>query len=188
MQEGNIEDDVFRISDIVRGAHSMVIAIGPGQRDIEGQTSTKSMLQHWGERLWTLPEALLITSKKSISVYRRGFQEPLLIPKNQFAAMAWADSVMTRQLVDHYEGTLILSRLELVTIAMQCLFVRKTTEYLPVGVSILLFPTSNNIREIIRTHLWVCCVSDPRSTVQTRPSRRSLDCLLPMIVTCCSNV
>jgi hypothetical protein len=133
MQEDNIEDDVFRISDIVRGAHSMAIVVGPGARDIQGQSSTKSMLQHWGERLWTLPEALLITSKRPISVYQRGYQEPLLIPKNQFAAMAWADSVMTRELIDHYEGNLTLSRLELVTVAMQCLFAREKGEYLPVS-------------------------------------------------------
>jgi hypothetical protein len=176
MQEGNIEDDVFRISDIVRGAHSMVIAIGPGQRDIEGQTSTESMLQHWGERLWTLPEALLITSKKPISVYRRGFQEPLLIPKNQFAAMAWADSVMTRQLVDHYEGTLILSRLELVTIAMQCLFVRKSTEYLPVGVSMLLFnfpPLTIVGRSFVRTYGSVARQTQDRRFRHALPGVRS---------------
>jgi hypothetical protein len=133
MQPGNVEDDVFRISDIVRGAHSMAVIIGPGMRDGQGQPSVKSMLQEWGERLWTLPEALLVTSNKPISVYRRGYQGPLLIPKNQFAGMAWADSVTARDLIDHYEGNLTLSRLELVTIAMQALFARKRGEYLPVS-------------------------------------------------------
>jgi hypothetical protein len=133
MQPDHVEDDVFRISDIVRGAHSMAVIIGPGTRDAQGQPSVKSMLQEWGERLWTLPEALLIASNKPISVYRRGYQGPLLIPKNQFAGMAWADSVTARDLIDHYEGNLTLSRLELVTIAMQALFARKRGEYLPVS-------------------------------------------------------
>jgi hypothetical protein len=46
--------------------------------------------------------------------------------------VAWADSTITRELVDHYEGNLTLTRLELVTIAMQCLFARKRDEHLPV--------------------------------------------------------
>lgn len=134
MQPDNVEDDVFRISDIVRGAHSLVIAIGPGVRDSMGQASTQSMLQQWGERLWTLPEALLITPYRPISVYRRDY-EPLVVPKKQFAALAWTDSATTRQLIDHYEGNLTLSRLELVIIAMQGLFARKTAEYFQVSVS-----------------------------------------------------
>ncbi len=133
MQPENVDDDVFRISDIVRGAQAITIVIGPGARDIEGQSSIKSMLQHWGERLWTLPEALLISSKRRISVHRQGYQKPLLIPKNQFAAMAWADSTTTREFIDHYDGSLTLTRLELVTIAMQCLFARQRGEYLPVS-------------------------------------------------------
>lgn len=79
--------------------------------------------------MWTLPEALLITPQRPITVYRRGEDTPLVVPKNQFAALAWTDSVKTRQLIDHYEGNLTLSRLELVIIAMQTLFARKTTEY-----------------------------------------------------------
>jgi hypothetical protein len=49
--------------------------------------------------------------------------------------MAWKDSNITRQLIDHYEGNLTLSRLELVIIAMQCLFARRTVEYLQVFIS-----------------------------------------------------
>jgi hypothetical protein len=135
MDPDNIENDVYRLSDIVRGAHSLVIAVGPESGDIEGQTSTQALLQHWGERLWTLPEALLSTSHRPISVYRRGYHEPLVVPKKQFAAMAWKDSNITRQLIDHYEGNLTLSRLEIVIIAMQCLFARRTVEYLQVFIS-----------------------------------------------------
>ena len=167
----------------------MAIVIGPGARDVQGQSSTKSMLQHWGERLWTLPEALLISSKRPISVYRRGYQEPLLVPKNQFAAMAWADSTMTRELIDHYEGNLTLTRLELVTIAMQCLFARKRGEYLPVSQ----FHSLANClliycREIILMHSWVCCALDPKSTLPIRNFRHLLACPLLTIATCYSSV
>ncbi|KAL5326555.1 hypothetical protein ACEPPN_004241 [Leptodophora sp. 'Broadleaf-Isolate-01'] len=126
----NIEENVFRISDIVRGAHSLVIAISPGSNAWGQGTSTQIMLQQWGQRLWTLPEALLATPHRKITVYQRGHQEPLKLTKKQLAAFAWTDSATTRQLIDHYEGNLTLSRLELVIVAMQSLFVRKTTQYL----------------------------------------------------------
>lgn len=135
MEPDTLEDDVYRISDVIRGAHSLVIAVGSQAGDIEGRTLTQSLLQQWGQRLWTLPEALLSTSHRPISVYRRGYHEPLVIPKKQFAAMAWTDSNITRQLIDHYEGNLSLSRLELVIIGMQCLFARKTSEWLQVSIS-----------------------------------------------------
>lgn len=133
MVGNSIEDSVFLISDIVRGAHSLVIAIGSGANDWDQEVTTQALLQQWGQRLWTLPEALLITPHRPISVYRRGHSEPLVVPKKQIAALAWTDSATTRQLVDHYEGNLTLSRLELVIIAMQSLFARKTTVYLPVS-------------------------------------------------------
>jgi hypothetical protein len=47
--------------------------------------------------------------------------------------MVWIDSVVTRELIDHYKGNLTLSRFELVTIAMQCIFSRKRGYYLEVN-------------------------------------------------------
>ncbi|KAG4431383.1 hypothetical protein IFR05_013143 [Cadophora sp. M221] len=126
----DIEENVFRISDIVRGAHSLVIAISHGVNTWDQGISTQIMLQQWGQRLWTLPEALLATPHRKITVYQRGHQEPLKLTKKQLAAFAWTDSATTRQLIDHYEGNLTLSRLELVIVAMQSLFARKTTQYL----------------------------------------------------------
>lgn len=35
------------------------------------------------------------------------------------------------QLIDHYEGNLILNQLELVTLALECLHKRDTSQYLP---------------------------------------------------------
>jgi hypothetical protein len=128
-----LEAEVYRLSDIIRGAHSLAIAVGPGLRDSRRQNTAQSMLQHWGERLWTLPEVLLISSQNPVKVYIRGQEEPLDLAKNQFAALAWEDSPTSRQLIDHYEGNLILSRLELVSKAMQCLFARKTIEFAKVS-------------------------------------------------------
>jgi hypothetical protein len=82
--------------------------------------------------MWTFPEVLLAPSGKPILVYARGEeQSPYSVPKNQFAAQVWGDLATSRQLIDHYEGNLILSRLELITLALGCLNRRETSEYLP---------------------------------------------------------
>jgi len=90
------------------------------------------MLQQWGSRIWTFPEVLLSPAGKDIRVYTRGMDlsSPKIISKNRFAADVWThDAHVARQLIDHYEGTLILNNLELVTLALECLRKRQTTQY-----------------------------------------------------------
>ncbi|KAJ5611557.1 hypothetical protein N7528_008662 [Penicillium herquei] len=129
--------DVYRISDIVRGAKSVVIAVGPR----EGLTlpknkdeKIKTLVRDWGSRIWTLPEVLLCRNE-DIAVYDRQSclsedGTPLagltdLIPKNRFAEYAWNDAKRSRQLIDHFSGNLILSPLQLSSIALNCLFSRE---------------------------------------------------------------
>lgn len=118
-----LEDDVHRISDVVRGAHALAIAVGPLAGDVEQDGSTHQYLKIWGERMWTWPEVLLAPLGSEILVYTRGLDSdnPLRIDKRNFAALAWDDAPVARQLIDHYEGTLGLSRLELVILGLQCL-------------------------------------------------------------------
>ncbi|KAL3422677.1 3-hydroxyisobutyrate dehydrogenase protein [Phlyctema vagabunda] len=125
-----VEEDVYRISDIMRGADAMVIAVGRSSKEAP-MNSTGDMLRHWGSRMWTFPEVLLSPSKE-IKVYTRGsdLANPLIMPKKKFAAEVWADAQVARQLIDHYAGSLGLSRLELVTLALTCLTTRGTTQYL----------------------------------------------------------
>ncbi|KAL5117062.1 hypothetical protein ACEQ8H_005021 [Pleosporales sp. CAS-2024a] len=129
--------DVYRICDIIRGAASLVIAVSrpPSDSDTHGvYTTTDLMLQQWGQRIWTFPEVLLAPAGKDIQVYTRGrhVMQPLTVAKNQFAARVWQrDAHVARQLIDHFEGNLILSQLELVTLALECLHKRQTTEFLP---------------------------------------------------------
>jgi hypothetical protein len=136
-----MSEGVYRISDVVRAAHSVAVIIGPNaskkahhQFDPDPLTSE---LREFGLRVWTFPEILLSTPNRPISVYRRGdpIHKPLVLSKVQFATLAWSDVKSARQLVDHYEGNLSLSRLELVIIALKCLFRRETkTEFLPVSL------------------------------------------------------
>jgi hypothetical protein len=136
MEKGEgLAEDVFRISDVVRGAHSLAIIVGPGPKDPKNPDMTP--LQQFGMRLWTLPEILLSTPHQPIQVWHRGNPTPLKLSKTQLAPQVWIDVHRTRQLVDHYEGNLALSRLELVIIALKSLFARETAEtYLPVSHSL----------------------------------------------------
>ena len=64
------EANVWRISDVVRGARSLIIALSkpnsPKSAGVDGMA-----LRQWGKRVWTLPEVLLISSKNDIRVYAR---------------------------------------------------------------------------------------------------------------------
>lgn len=125
------EDNVWRISDVVRGAQRMVIAVADPTGKEHGKSDT-ALLREWGTRVWTLPEILLTPTNSEIHVYSRGgsLDSPTTIHKRNFASV-WGDASISRELIDHYEGNLILSSLELVTIALRCLHSRQKGSYLP---------------------------------------------------------
>ncbi|RBR24596.1 uncharacterized protein FIESC28_02529 [Fusarium coffeatum] len=135
--EKELESDVYRISDVLRGSDRMVIAVGRGkhsQPGSSGKANTESLLREWGSRMWTFPEVLL-SPGRTISVYTRdgNLQSPLVVAKNQFAAQVWTymEPDVARHLIDHYLGSISLSHLEQAVLALKCLYSRRTTEYLP---------------------------------------------------------
>ncbi|KIW98631.1 uncharacterized protein Z519_00292 [Cladophialophora bantiana CBS 173.52] len=133
-----LQEDVYRISDVVRGAAKIVIVVGrTGQDHLPPSITTLDLLKEWGTRMWTWPEVLLGPAREKIQVYtRRGdirAAAPLEISKMEFPAQVWDDGEVARQLIDNYEGSLALSRLELVVLALECLKRRVekgTTKYL----------------------------------------------------------
>ncbi|KAI1466142.1 uncharacterized protein F4812DRAFT_98305 [Daldinia caldariorum] len=131
-------DDVYRICDIVRAAYSMVIFVGPslgskiqGTPETYSQAITIEWLQAYGDRLWTLPEILLCPSERRIKLHFYGKAgPPEELAKRDFPARAvWKDADRVRELVDHYESTIDLSPLELVSIALECLAERNTQKF-----------------------------------------------------------
>ena len=126
------ENNVWRISDVVRGARSLIIALSSPDGLAESAYDTTELLRQWGTRVWTLPEVLLIPSNSDINVYARNasMDDPMVIHKRNFATV-WGDASISRELIDHYEGNLILSSLELVTIALRCLHNRQKGFHLP---------------------------------------------------------
>ncbi|KAH6646865.1 hypothetical protein BKA67DRAFT_663235 [Truncatella angustata] len=126
---------VYRISDILRGAQDLIIAVGNSstRASLGKKPDTEALLRHWGTRMWTFPEVLL-SPGKHITVYTRdgNLNSPLVLSKNQFAGRVWADTdaETSRQLIDHYIGSLDLSRLELAVLLLRCLYGRQTTQHL----------------------------------------------------------
>ncbi len=145
------EDNVWRISDIVRGARSLIIAVS-NQDGTEGTGMDKRALRQWGTRVWTLPEVLLIPSNSDILVYARNanMDAPLTVHKRNFATL-WEDAPISRELIDHYEGNLILSSLELVTIALRCLHNREKGSYLPGDMAYALMGLLRRRPTIVKT-------------------------------------
>jgi hypothetical protein len=128
MPQDSLVEDVYRISDVVRGAHAVVVIIGPSH---DSGPEASAMLRNLGSRMWTFPEVLLASSKHPILVYMRDRDTDTFwtLSKLDFAKEAWGDALVSRQLIDHYEGSIILSPLELVCIALKCFPTRNTVEY-----------------------------------------------------------
>ncbi|MCJ1470844.1 hypothetical protein MMC07_009491 [Pseudocyphellaria aurata] len=127
--KSQVEENVWRISDIIRGAHSMAIVLSdPGT---SRESSMDTLLERWGTRVWTLPEVLLSPSHEPMVVYVRGqsIDAPTRIHKRHMAAKL-EDKELSRQLIEHFEGSLILGHLELVTIALRCLHGRQKGKHL----------------------------------------------------------
>ena len=141
------EENVWRISDVIRGAYHLVIAVaGPVGVEEKGKVPYE-LLNEWGDRVWTLPELLLSPERNDISVYTldRSLDpnsqldqclntKPVLINRRNFSRF-WEDDTTVGQLMDHYEGSVTLGPLELITTALKCLGRRHTTQYLPGDLS-----------------------------------------------------
>ncbi|KAH0436025.1 hypothetical protein CcaCcLH18_04558 [Colletotrichum camelliae] len=135
--------EVYRIWDIVRAAHSMIIAIGPTASDkvaavLEGRSpppyshdKITPWLRQWGSRLWTLSELLLCPSENRIQLYILGDDsEPKpMMAKRNFAERAWDDAAVVNELVSHFEGTATLTPVNLIQVALECFSRRQTDQF-----------------------------------------------------------
>ncbi|KAI8676103.1 hypothetical protein NCS56_00497200 [Fusarium sp. Ph1] len=152
-------DDVYRICDIVRVAHSMIIVIGPSASDkITAMLAKKETpaftrenvtpwLRQWGSRLWTLPELLLCPREHRIKLYVAGdSSEPKALAKRNFAERAWDDAVAVKELVDRFENTATLKHDHLIEAALACFSRRQTDQFSQgdIAYAIMgLFPSSS---------------------------------------------
>ena len=131
------KEDIYRICDIVRSALSLVIATNStrymtqvygaaAERVREARSNArKEALKVWGNRTWTLPEVLLCSSQHKISVVDHSSLHRSEFSKHGVGYRAWTDWTEASKLVDHYEGSVHLSQLELISIAYRCLRSRR---------------------------------------------------------------
>jgi len=131
------KEDIYRICDIVRSAHSLVIATNSNKHMIQELGATADRLREarsnarnealkaWGNRAWTLPEVLLCSSQHKISVVDHSSLHRSTFSKHGLGYRAWDDWREASKLVDHYEGSMHLSQLELISIAYRCLRSRR---------------------------------------------------------------
>ena len=63
---------------------------------------------------------------------------PRELQRRELWSKVWSDHQHSGQLIDHYENSLVLSRLQLVTVALNCLYKRKTTSYYDGDISYVL--------------------------------------------------
>lgn len=130
--DAEFSEDVYRISDVVRAAQKVVIVVGrTGCDDLPKTDTTFSLLKEWASRMWYFPELLLSPAGRPITVYTRDTSSmaPLEITKLNFASQVFSDTHIARQLIDHYEHTLALTRLELVVLALHTLNSRATKKF-----------------------------------------------------------
>ncbi|KAH6971890.1 hypothetical protein EDB80DRAFT_776375 [Ilyonectria destructans] len=138
----NDNDGVYTICDIVRAAHSMIIAIGPLESEktsaiLKGEQAPEyrpenvtPWLRQWGSRLWTLPELLLCPREYRVKLYVLGdSSEPIAMAKRNFAERAWDDAEAVTELVNHFEGCAILQDLQLMEAALACFSTRNTDKF-----------------------------------------------------------
>ena len=121
------EKTIWSMSDIIRRAKAIAIAVsGPLDSQCNGDS-----LYEWGDRVWTMPELLLYTGHHNISVYDRtkSLDQRLSLPRRELWSKVWSDVGYSGQLIDHYENSVTLSPLELVTVALLCLHKRNTKVY-----------------------------------------------------------
>ena len=121
------EKTIWSMSDIIRRAKAIAIAVsGPLDSQCNGDS-----LHEWGDRVWTMPELLLYTGHHDISVYDRtkSLDQRQSLPRRELWSKVWSDVGYSGQLIDHYENSVTLSPLELVTVALFCLHNRNTKVY-----------------------------------------------------------
>ncbi|KAH8880111.1 hypothetical protein GQ53DRAFT_670571 [Thozetella sp. PMI_491] len=132
--------DSHRICDIARGSNRMVIAVEQKVSDrLGGAVLPKlpegldDLLQEWAARLWTLPEMLLAPAHHGFEIYAFVDTARLLthIPKRNMAERAYGvDGRMVRELVDHMEGNLHLTQIELLTRGLDVVMKRPKSQYM----------------------------------------------------------
>ncbi|PVH86175.1 hypothetical protein DL98DRAFT_545593 [Cadophora sp. DSE1049] len=136
LRQPEATDDVHRFCDVVRGAAQVMILL---------PDKTPQALAFYGQRLWCLPEALLARYHR-VSICTPDPESPVdsieTVELMEMVSRAWAVQITTngnlisdgneetfRLLVEHITGSLTLSRLEYIQVALEALRSRQWREF-----------------------------------------------------------
>ncbi|KAF2193107.1 hypothetical protein K469DRAFT_693163 [Zopfia rhizophila CBS 207.26] len=100
-KEKEIEENVWRISDVICGAQVVAVIVSPTVMSSVSMTKNK-VLRDWDDRRWTFPEVLLGPKGKSINAYTTEDPEILVqqwcrLRKDRFLKLVWGDVPVARQ-------------------------------------------------------------------------------------------
>ncbi|KAF2841612.1 hypothetical protein M501DRAFT_990109 [Patellaria atrata CBS 101060] len=126
-------EEVYRIDSVARNSSLMIVALNPSKNSNKEFVSDRNkLLQEFGSGLWTRPDLLNSPSRTNIKVYVRG-DEPedhLDLSKRQFANLAYGDEGPTAiQLLDHFDGHVNLTRLQLIVQLLRFFLGGQTSEF-----------------------------------------------------------
>lgn len=164
----SLTSEIHTICDIVRGARQLVVVV----KDMSSESLAK-----WGERMWTLPEVLLSSNELIKFAPTYGSVEEW--SRISLATKVWQNDQQGRLLAEHFSGKLALSRLELISVALKALGVRKTNTYLPADLAYCLMgllgrrPTANPNDNLFQALARLSLANDSDQIVER------LACMLP---------
>ena len=115
--------DVIRMCDVIRGSKFVALLL---------LDNTSSRIEEWSQRMWTLPEGLLAPGDIHLCTWL-GKDNYLVKTRSkvEITSRYWkdeSDEASERILAEHYAGTLTLSRLELMSIAITALSHRVSSQ------------------------------------------------------------
>lgn len=115
--------DVNRMCDVIRGSRFVALLL---------PDNASSRMEEWSQRMWTLPEGLLAPGDIHICTWLgKDNYQVTIRSKVEITSQHWkdeSDEASERILAEHYAGTLTLSRLELMSIAITALSHRVTSK------------------------------------------------------------
>jgi len=117
--------DLYCMADVYRGAELTLIMLG------KSAAGENEYWRGWGERMWTLPEALL-SSRLSYKFRDREAVTPLSL--FQLANLAYTNYDTEQAIINAYSGKDPLERLERLTLLKSAIWQRRTAALAP-GVS-----------------------------------------------------
>ncbi|MCJ1254562.1 hypothetical protein MMC24_002377 [Lignoscripta atroalba] len=131
--------DVYRMCDVIRGAQRVCVILP----DLSSERK-----REWGSRVWTLPEALLSQRRDIYFCSPQGME---VLNKLQMTDDVWDDgdpnggeNQPTRLLAEHYSKVLTLGRLELFSVALEALSMKKRSKFFKADVAYALMGLLNH--------------------------------------------